>query len=243
MKTIIHNGIPCVEARVHMLPSDVRMRNVKEPKGLVYSNNWLFKDTIPQHLYITSDDEIKDGDWYIPCNFSTNNENIIPLKWKSIGNPCNEKPFGKKIIATTDDKIQGMIKGLVGHSSNWETIEQKVASISQSFIKEYYKAGGIDKVLVELESWKHGELTAPFLLDGEMNSIKLPPSEVISDKIKTDCNNCIIIHPVEEKMYNKEGVLNKLTLNSLRNKFHSQSGMFINKQTSHEIIKWIEESL
>jgi len=48
---------------------------------------------------------------------------------------------------------------------------------------------------------------------------------------------------VEEKMYSKEVILNTLTLNSLREKFHSNSGMFLNKKTSIEIINWIKENL
>lgn len=60
---------------------------------VVVQNNQYFK---PQHLYFTSDDEIKEGDWYY--NESVNN--IFRAELKS-----HSTPPKNKIIASTDPNI------------------------------------------------------------------------------------------------------------------------------------------
>ena len=71
MKTITHNGVPCVEARVHMLATEdvtdilfigdwnkLSFNNIVEPHE-------LGKDEVYQHLFITANEKIKEGDWYL----------------------------------------------------------------------------------------------------------------------------------------------------------------------------------
>src|SRR5690606_13273419 len=74
----------------------------------------------PQHLYIISNEEIKDGDWF-----------YSPKVNKILRNLFNKFEQGdKKIIATTDSSL-----GL--------------PTPSNSFIKKYCELGGIDEILVE----------------------------------------------------------------------------------------------
>lgn len=76
----------------------------------------------PQHLYILSDDEIKEGDWYYHKNDNVIIKSLIDID----NNDC------KKIIATT----------------NPDLIEEGIASISDDFIKEYCN-NSVEEVLVK----------------------------------------------------------------------------------------------
>jgi hypothetical protein len=78
-----------------------------------------------QHLYFTSDDGIKEGDWY----YWEFNRSII--KHKSFEGNDRPSKDCRKIIATTDSKLKD------------------IPQIPQSFIEEYTKQGG--NVLVDLE--------------------------------------------------------------------------------------------
>lgn len=82
------------------------------------------KDLITQnqHLYILSDEEIKEGDWF----YHTNLKIVQHKEFKSTGN-INKK----KIIATTNESLE------------------IVPKIPQDFIKEYCGLGGIDEVLIK----------------------------------------------------------------------------------------------
>jgi hypothetical protein len=123
----------------------------------------------PIHLYITTDEEIKKGDWYVLGN-------LVRQALGNLGKPDEGKFL--KIIATTDPSISAYDDGswdIKNHIQHPYTLPQP----SQDFIKSYCESGGIDEVLVEY--W-----------EGTVN------------KPKTDADNCIIIHPVEERIYSEE---------------------------------------
>ena len=87
------------------------------------------------HLYITSDDKIEVGDWYIDTQTNT------VYRCDSHKESLSTDDFDefKKIIATTDSKL-------------------KLPQPSQSFLEEYCRKGGIDEVDVEYDygmvAWK-----------------------------------------------------------------------------------------
>jgi len=89
-------------------------------------------DLINQHLYITSDEEIKEGDWYY-----NNHYNSVAL-CTSIHALNRNNQF--KIIATTDTSLE-------------------LPQLSQSFIKTYIEAYNngkvIDKVMVEYTKFEN----------------------------------------------------------------------------------------
>ena len=191
MKTITHNGVPCVEARVHIVAtedkSNIILKNnlqleyneVKPSYGL-NKLEWKY-----HHLYITTDEKLPyeskvfdNGAFY----------HVDPLGRIHIITKDTFKPnpnFCKRIISSTDKSLD-------------------LPRIPQSFIEEYYKAGGIDKVMVEydkiLGDWF--EIPQPCRVVGGPYKKRTPTKY----KPKTDSNNCIIIHPVEEKMYSREEV-------------------------------------
>jgi len=164
------------EAMVVMLPTEdrtqVHLSKEKTKNGYSYIiklgelvNNGLL--SMYQHLYIASDDEIKEGDW----TYDTLN-NCIEQVEKSTVDMINAGMLhngNRKIIATTDKKLTRKIQCVVCFgegelvcSSSSTTLKPcdnpdcengyeyiSIPQIQQSFIEEYCKLGGIDKVLVE----------------------------------------------------------------------------------------------
>ena len=65
--------------------------------------------TNPQHLYILSDEEIKEGDWYMYCHFGewiiSNSRETLKNETNTLEN-LNKDDYFKKIIATTDFELR-----------------------------------------------------------------------------------------------------------------------------------------
>ena len=82
---------------------------------------------IKEEIYITTDEEVKEGDWFLFYRDKWHIMNELPN-----GN-FRKEAYGKtvcKIIATTDTKLN-------------------LPQPAQAFIEKYCEAGGIDEVLVE----------------------------------------------------------------------------------------------
>lgn len=194
-----------------------------------------------QHLYITTDEEIKPFEkcWV----FDSENNSVFYNAREENTKGLTHTNFFHKIIATTDLKLY-ITKDYTGYGV--------IPQIPQSFIEEYCKAGGMDEVLVECTGgrWDYkrycpfksietkGKTDYVWVIGVAYDSIKhLPKDKIRQTPIepKTDSNNCIIIHPVEEKMYSeKEAIENahgllakKLGLKELefpRNRWVNQAG-------------------
>lgn len=141
------NGKPYQECEVVMLPTEKASKLV-----LAYNNklsiNWThdlakFDDATYQHLYILSNEEIKEGDWCI-CD-------LVAQPIVKITNLEYAKQYNcKKIIATTDSSLT---------IENEDEMEGrmicKLPQPSQSFIEKYIKSYNegniISKVLVEYD--------------------------------------------------------------------------------------------
>jgi hypothetical protein len=150
-----------------------------------------------KHLYITTDEEIKVGDWYYSVTlnyiFKATNK-MLPI----FG--------GEKIIASTDPELNS------NQIEPYDTSKPygiEFPQIPQSFIEEYCKAGGIDEVLVEVEdicltcgkefnhntqahTQAHTNCEVQNYCFKSISSLKLNP------------DNTIIIHPVEENKFEKQ---------------------------------------
>jgi len=79
---------------------------------------------IKKHIYITSDDEIKQGDWYI---YKTN------ITQRKTINDCSDGSQFKKIILTTDPDL----------------IEEGVQAIDDKFLEWFVKNPSCEFVEVE----------------------------------------------------------------------------------------------
>ena len=92
-----------------------------------------------QHLYIISDDEIKEGDWFINL---FNNVIVQAHNWIYVST-C------KKIIATTDTSLEIVSKGI---NPVYEKLPQPSQQFIEQYIESYNKGKVITDVLVELKS-------------------------------------------------------------------------------------------
>lgn len=124
--------LPTKEAsRIHLLianPPDSRpiwtkLKLMENPLG----NTKHMAEYDPQHLYFTSEDDIKEGDWYIhPFE-----DKVEKTEWAHIVTLMNQLPKAQKIIASTDPSL-----GL--------------PAIPESFLKQYVESNGkIDKVQLQ----------------------------------------------------------------------------------------------
>lgn len=100
---------------------------------------------VPQHLYITSDEEIKEGDWFI-CNqamqqcVEVRKDNNYPYKIINKFNgeiQYHSKHWKGKIIATTDKSLE---------------LPQPSQQFIEKYIEEYNRGNVITDVLVEYEA-------------------------------------------------------------------------------------------
>ena len=154
-------------------------------KSLTKSNN-----LVNQHLYILSDDEIKEGDWYL-C--TRNNLAFPASKFHK------QLPTDRKIIATTDKFLKIECQGCRFHRNSNDVIYtcscQQLPQPSQAFIEkyieEYNKGNVIEEVMVEYE---------------------FPPFagiEMLPQQLKISKDNTITIRRIKDS-WSKEEILDKI---------------------------------
>lgn len=174
--------------KVVMLPTNEKANlYLQKDKPLLYIKNPEMLNEINikqyQHLYILSDEEIKEGDWFI-----TNDS-------KSIFQCGKFEPMkgDKKIIATTDKSLR---IGELKEGGRIEHLPQPSQSFIEYFIEEYNKANIITDVMVEYftnipvisdkeyEQVENGTLsykdTNPYTID----ILKINPNNIININIK-----------------------------------------------------------
>lgn len=154
----------------------IQYNDIVNKKGAKYYTDAAF---IYNHLYITSDEDIKEGDWCIQ------NGNYL---CKITCNQDRTQQGLKKIIATTDNLTFDD-----GYNS-WF-----IPSPSDSFIKKFierYNAGTpITKIMVEYEEWPVLER-----ITGTNASFRT----AVKKMLKVDKNNCITITSVKESWTREE---------------------------------------
>lgn len=193
----------------------VVMLSINKRSDLLLSDNKIFEcdnsftglntKLIPyresyQHLYILSDDEIKEGDWFIanqgvfqcleivggdyPYKIS-NQYNKGEIQYKS------KHWFGNKIIATTDKYIMYHDKTPIGENVNglYKILPQPSPSFIQKYIEEWNKGNKIKQVNVE------------YVLSGKIVDINHFNVEYIP---KVDKNNQIFITKVKDSWSREE---------------------------------------
>lgn len=177
----------------------------------------------PHHLYLLSDDEIKDKDW---CILFDNFNNVMsnPQQYNKSKNHVLNNGL-KKITATTNSSLR--IKEILDEE---DTIHHFLPQFSKEFIEqfitEYNKGNVITDIMVECETnyveWKHSN----------KESLK----ETLKLKINSK-DNTINIKPIKDS-WNREEVIKLFKEHNLNiNKKHNLS--FIQEFTD----KWIKENL
>lgn len=177
----------------------------------------------PQHLYFLSDDEIKEGDYFI---YPELKEKDVWLCRGSIPNVG-----AKKIIATTDSSIACIKdtlsipqrRGLTNHypTEKW-VLPQPSQSFIKKFVEEYNKGNIITEVMVEYNSPEICENP----LDSKFASLKVNPKD-----------NTITIRKVKNS-WNKEEVIK--SIKNFAEKFVANTNTAYKQK---EINEWIEENL
>jgi succinate dehydrogenase flavin-adding protein (antitoxin of CptAB toxin-antitoxin module) len=173
-------------AKVHLLPTNDERAVIgltADEKTLWFAHSGIGNSYGNKHLYITTDDEIKEGDWYLD-----NQTNTI-YKCDSYKESLSTDEFDEfqKIIATTDPKLHST--RLKDCPINPEDNMVSVRGLSKppnSFIEEYCKVGGIDEVDVEYGLFHDGN----FKDDDETHAFKA------IRKPKVNSHNEIIIHSI-----------------------------------------------
>lgn len=171
------------EAQVVILPTEDKTNIFRTNHQFIhYTTNNITGGLRYQHLYITSNEEVKKGDWFILDNthIKEANENTLQI--------CGKENC-KKIIATTDTKLKVYEAETLVKASGFslKTDDILLPQIQQSFLEEYCRRGGISEVEVEYETydWDDG------------SKVTIP---------KINLNNTINLSFIEEKMYSREEV-------------------------------------
>ena len=117
---------------IHILPTDKpsRLHKIGNELGLTDkpNSNFLAKQ---QNLYITSDEEIKEGDWWLNRDDNKIYHNIF---WQL----ANNAPSCKKIIITTDNDL----------------IKYSVQPIDDEFLEWFVKNPSCEEVDINREGYK-----------------------------------------------------------------------------------------
>ena len=217
MKTITHNGVPCVEARMHMVATE----DIKHAPIFLASNGVIntrinvhshhLENSIPQHLYITTDEEIKKGDWFVKPVYKGGIKIgyvILQADSSYFGGYGYDWEDCHKVIATTDTELH--YNKVV--EEDMHMYKESLPHIPQHIIEAYVKKP-FDKVLVEYEEWTT-------MYRGMANY-----------KLKLNQDGTLAVSLVEEKMYSKE------------EKMYNKEELLGLTMGNSNIIDWINENL
>jgi len=180
MKTIQINNKHYQECDVVILesskPSNIVL-NTLNNRLLIDYDKTLVEKILPinaknQHLYILSDEEIKEGDWRYDFNFNKLTRGIGESK-------TYIKKHCKKIIATTDSSLQ--IPDYNNYHIDYnpsKTLPQIPQQFIEHYINEFNKGNVISKVLVEFNPFTPNN--GINLNNGYHNSIEINQNNEIS---------------------------------------------------------------
>lgn len=139
--------LPTLKESILLLnPTTNKFGLTKETSRKIYPiEEYIKLGFIPQHLYIISDDEIKEDDWVIHLGnpyfqFKENMRNLL----------CKEC---KKVIATTDTSLKQFIYTtmVIDEGDIYQSLPQPSQQFIEKYIEEYNKGNIIIDVLVEYE--------------------------------------------------------------------------------------------
>jgi hypothetical protein len=191
-------------AKVHLLPTNDERAVIgltADEKTLWFAHSGVGNSYGNRHLYITTDDEIKEGDWCLFFWDGTKDGELgqvgsEPQQYlPSEGHTLNRNL--RKIIATTDPKLHSTrLKDCPINPEDNMVSVRGVSKPPKSFIEEYCKVGGIDEVMVEYEEY------CPHPLDTYKCGLEIGCDEdgcySGKFKLKLISNNEIIIHLVKD---------------------------------------------
>ena len=202
--------------QVHCLPID---KPILEGKLLsLTSNNQIYYldgqgTGIKMFLYFTSEEEIKEGDWYIDLDITDKDIQDVPQYHKFSKCITIQKASGidklinsgspeldgrwhveadaktcRKIVATTNPELS-YLKDTYDRNGQVEKMWADLPKIPLSFIKEYVeKQGNVKEVSLEQLRGSDGYYDKNEVWHWKILGLKLDPQ------------GCVIISPIEEKI-------------------------------------------
>jgi hypothetical protein len=132
---------------IHLIPTDKPSRLHLGDSGLVLCDLNFGRNTINgQNIYITSDEEIKEGDWYFLESVTTKNM-VLKANESKISTNC------KKIILTTDqDLIKDGVQAIDDEFLQWFIQNQSCEEVE--IIKNYLSNNGQWKDVLLPSEWE-----------------------------------------------------------------------------------------
>jgi hypothetical protein len=214
------------KAQVVMLPTE----KASFPHlGLNEWNNRLYLVSItqtiphtPQHLYFTTDEEIKEGDW---CLYQDEEDTFIgrmgiapkeaPLLTNDEGTflVCDEDSKNlKKIVASTNPDLWYFRKHTIVSSESIYSAVQIIGKIPTDFIEAYVREQGkITEVMLEYEAYDIKRATIKGVTFRLFTpEFMLPPILDCKFRLKLRNNGSVIVHPVKERVWNDEQLKNRI---------------------------------
>ena len=216
-------------------------KSIERLQNIEYWEYDIDKCYTPQHLYILSDEEIKEGDWFIEFDLKGTRSSYCNKPFLcDIGNTENfiltkdngNFPFPencKKIIATNDKSLSNQVFRKDGTpTSNYDFVLPQLSnSFIEKYVEEYNKGNLITEVIVEYQPANIGQ---------EIIQIGAGDEFVTSWKLKINPkDNTINIKPIKDDG-NRENI-KKIIVNFCFDKYNQflDNDEFLNK--------WIEENL
>lgn len=139
---------------------------------------------ITNHLYFLSDEEIKEGDWFLmnnacirQCKSKNNKPHTIPTIIDTTGG-IHHVSVCKKIIATTDKSLKLNYDGKTPITENWNgyLLPQIPQSFIEYYVSEYNKGNIITEVDIEYGVTKNENREfVEFLWVKQDNTINIKP--------------------------------------------------------------------
>lgn len=182
----------------------------------INKNKWNYDVVKPQHLYVLSDEPIKEGDWVYRPNYHEKIGKYL------INDNLDNGLFGndKKIIATTDKLLGFKCGNNIPLNDHVCTHKIYLPQPSQSFIQKY------------IEGYNKGNIITEVLVEYEKEVINPNPKY---DLLIIDENNCINIKSIKDS-WNREEV--KCLLDKLADELIDFRNM-----GELDYDKWIKENL
>lgn len=210
-------------------------RNFKHPLLIEGPFGISDDESIYQHLYILSDEEIKEGDWYAANVSQSNREEdadgeIHAVKEytntpvQKIIDICKEYKL-PKVIATTDSSLEcEQDRFLKGYKSS---LPEPSEAFIEKYIEAYNNGTPITDVLIEYEESYDLEYYTP------AGGIETAKRINYSDKLKVDKSNTITIKRVKDSWNREEHISEVKRIIEL----------YVTTYKDGDINKWIEDNL
>jgi hypothetical protein len=185
---------------------------------------------VKQHLYILSNDEVKENDWFY-CEL---HKSVYLCETEDLEN----RNFIKKIIATTDSLLNLVFDNVtyaLEFADKYPTHLTSIARPSNEFIKKFCEKGGIWEIMVEYEYHCDRYLCTLFHTYPKCNETCKDSQQLVKPKVAPD--NTISIYPVKDN-WNREEIV---TL--FKKYLEDIYKMYQEGNTKWDLDKWIEENL